>query len=452
MIVMKFGGTSVADGAAMRRVIDIVLRHADLKPLVVCSACAGVTNILIEVADAAMRADETTVVQLTDSLRARHQEAAAELLLEADESLRRETAAQIEELSAELKRLAEGVVLLRECTPRSRAAILSFGERLSTLIVAAGFRAAGRDSQLLDARELMLTDSVYLSAAADMTETRKRCKKTIQPLLERACLVVTQGFIGADAKNVTTTNGRGGGDLSAAIFGAALGVDEIQIWTDVSGVYTTDPRLAPNARTIARITFDEVGELAYFGARVLHPDTIRPAVADAIPVRVRNTFDAEHEGTLLVPNALPDVDGIRAVAIRKRMILLSFAMRSANRTSRFLAGVYNALVNLGIEALAAQGSEHHYVLCLEDPDAAANLAREFREFAEVDISEAAVLCAVGPRVAGADGAAVVARLAQVLQPFEALFVQHHVGNISILAAVPAENGDEALRAAHDLIS
>ncbi len=450
MIVLKFGGSSVRDAEAIKSVVAIAAGFCERQPLVVASACAGVTNQLVGLADAAAVNDQSALAAICDDVRERHLAIAEQVT--ADSGCAERTRQATEALCRELSRFARGIAMLRECTARARAQLLSFGERLSTTLLHAAFQEAGHRAVLLDARKALITDSDYLMASVRLAESTACCEEHIRPLLEQGNIVVTQGFIGANLQGITTTNGRGGGDLSAALFGAALQAEEIQIWTDVSGVYTTDPRIVPEARTIPRLTFAEAGELAYFGARVLHPDTIRPAIEHDIPVRVRNTFAADEAGTLILPDDDSAGTGIRALAMQSGMYLISFALRPHQKKNEFLAALYSCMAKRGWEAAAAQGSEHHYLVCLADADAVADLRKEMESFADCTIREAALICACGPRVTASGEGVARATVSRALAAFETLLLQHQAGNISIIAAVPERKGREALRALHKLIS
>jgi len=272
----------------------------------------------------------------------------------------------------------------------------------------------------------------------------------IRPYLDSGAIVVTQGFIGADTRGRTTVLGRGGSDLSAAIFGAALDVDEIQIWTDVSGIYTTDPRIVPHARSVPAMSFAEAGELAYFGAKVLHPDTIRPAVEKGIPVRVLNTFHPDESGTLLMRHIDNPGGGIRAVAVKKGCVLVSLAMKTGQSKADFMAALYAGMERHGLEALCAEGAECHYSFCTMSLAAAEALCSELQSFAHCDIERTALLCACAPRSESGQFAALAA-VAGALASMQPRFAMQSAGGAALLAAVPEEYADAALRVVHDLI-
>lgn len=447
-LVLKFGGTSVQSAAAMHNVITIVRGIADSRKLVVASACAGVTNSLIELAARAASADSEAVDTLITGLQERHRTICRELLGSApgiDAAIER-----VDELCAELRTLCEGIALLRECTERSHAALLAFGERISTAILTAGFIAMGSQAVLIDARQVMRTDSDYVQARAQMSEVAMLAEHIVVPHMEQGAIAVTQGFIGADNRGRTTVLGRGGSDLSAAIFGAAIGADEIQIWTDVSGIYTTDPRIVPQARAVPVMSFAEAGELAYFGAKVLHPDTIRPAVEKGIPVRVLNTFCPSESGTLLVPQLDNPGAGVRAVAVKKGCSLVSFAMLTGYSKAACMAALYRAMEEHSIEALCSEGAECHYSLCTTSAAAAEALGRSVQMYFTFRVQPVALLCACAARDHGGQAAALSA-MAGALAPVQPLFLGQSTSGAALLAAVPEAHAEDALRAVHNLI-
>jgi aspartate kinase len=296
------------------------------------------TDELVLVADRAESGDRAASFEIIDSIEQHHRTTASELTSgERERDLNRSLSA----LFDELRGLTQGIYLIRECSPRSRDAILSFGERLSTLIIAAAAQESNVDAELVDARSLIVTDSAFGAASPDMTRTQRQTRKRIHP--RPGHLSVTQGFIGATPQGVTTTLGRGGSDYTATILGAALGADAVEIWTDVNGIMTSDPRIIPEARTIPTISYDEAAELAYFGARVVHPYTILPAVKRSIPVFVKNTAAPKAAGTRIQPDA--DGRGMRAIASKSGVTLVtvkSSRMLNAYGFLRALFSVFDA--------------------------------------------------------------------------------------------------------------
>src|SRR5580704_11840340 len=268
--VMKFGGTSVGDASCIARTAQIVARAArESGCVVVVSAMSGVTNRLIEAAKNAQAGNAGAAAAVAEELRQQHEAALTSLLPREEERAR--IRRRMEEVLAEGRRLWEGTALLRELTPRTLDAISSLGERLSAPLVAAAVRELGTPSEAMEATELIVTDAFHGGAEPLMELTREKSQVRLRPLLEKGIVPVVTGFIGATAEGQLTTLGRGGSDYSATILGAAMDADEVIIWTDVDGVLTADPRLVAEARTIPVISYREAAELAYFGAKVLHP-------------------------------------------------------------------------------------------------------------------------------------------------------------------------------------
>jgi aspartokinase/homoserine dehydrogenase 1 len=304
--IMKFGGTSVGDASAIQKVVDIIRgasRDGDL--VVVVSAMSGVTNHLIEAATQAQAGNRQSVEMILEQLRKRHDAVVSALIHSVPTQTR--VNRHMEQIFREGERLCQGTALLRELTLRARDSISSLGERLSAPLIAAALTESGVPSEAIEATELIQTDSCHGCADPRMDVTGERCEARLRPLLQQGVVPVVTGFIGATAEGVLTTLGRGGSDYSATILGAALDADEVIIWTDVDGLMTADPRLVPDASTIAEISYREAEEMARLGAKVLHPKTLRPVTQSGIPLWIRNTFAPELAGTKITPAGPPKV-------------------------------------------------------------------------------------------------------------------------------------------------
>ena len=349
--VMKFGGTSVGDADCIRRVASIVHSAATEHPVVVVvSAMSGVTNRLVQAAHRAEHGEQDAIAPLANELRTQHI-AALEALV-SDTQARAKVAAACQQVLDELERLLRGTTLLRELTPRALDVISGIGERLSAPLVAAAVCELGLRAVSISATEVIVTDSHHGRAEPLMAPTRSRAEARLRPLLDQGIVPVVTGFIAATPEGVQTTLGRGGSDYSATILGAALGAQETVIWTDVDGVKTVDPRLVPEARTISEISYNEAAELAYFGAKVLHPNTLRPVTAAGVPVWIRNTFAPEKPGTRITAEGMPTGGGVKALTAIRDVTLVtvggpgivglpdvlarSFAATAETRTNVFL--------------------------------------------------------------------------------------------------------------------
>jgi len=319
---MKFGGTSVGDAACIGRVAQIVQDASREYPVVaVVSAMSGVTNRLIEAAIHAEAGDLERTGAAFAMLRKNHEAALRELIR--TEEKRKPIAQRLDQIFAEGERLCKGTALLRELTPRTLDAISSLGERLSAPVVAGALRELGVASDAIEATDLIATDNCHGGADPLMDRTRERCEARLLPLLRQSVVPVVTGFIGATTEGILTTLGRGGSDYSATILGAALGAEEVIIWTDVDGVMTADPRLVPEARTIPEISYREASELAYFGAKVLHPKTLRAVQQAGIPVWIRNSFAPSNRGTKITPQGRSNGGGVKALTAIRDVALIT---------------------------------------------------------------------------------------------------------------------------------
>jgi aspartokinase/homoserine dehydrogenase 1 len=320
--VMKFGGTSVGDASCIARVAKILKGATVEGPIVaVVSAMSGVTNRLIDAANLSALAEGKQVEVIFASLRLQHETALGSLIH--DDAKRKRIAACLAKIFDEGERLCRGTAMLRELTPRSLDAISSLGERLSAPMVAGALSELGTPSEPVESTELIVTDSSHGGADPRMDRTRERSEARLRPLLAESVVPVVTGFIGATQDGVLTTLGRGGSDYSATILGAALGAGEVIIWTDVDGVMTADPRLVPDARTIPEISYREATELAYFGAKVLHPKTLHAVAQAGIPVWIRNSFTPERTGTKITPKGRTNGGGVKALTAIRDVALIT---------------------------------------------------------------------------------------------------------------------------------
>jgi aspartokinase/homoserine dehydrogenase 1 len=316
LLVMKFGGTSVGDASRIRKVVEIVREEARASDVVVVvSAMSGVTNRLIEAATQSEAGNRDAAETIFRELRDRHNDVVNSLI--SSIPTRSRINRELREIREEGERLCQGTAFLRELTPRAHDSISSLGERLSARLLAAALVECGVSSEAIDATELVVTDNCHGSADPLMGPTREHCESRLRPLLLREVIPVVTGFIGATQEGALTTLGRGGSDYSATILGAALNADEVIIWTDVDGLMTADPRLVHGVTTISEISYREAAELAHFGAKVLHPKTLRAVTQCGIPLWIRNTFAPERPGTRVTPNGAPtssEVKGLTAIS------------------------------------------------------------------------------------------------------------------------------------------
>jgi aspartokinase/homoserine dehydrogenase 1 len=381
--VMKFGGTSVGDATCIRRSAEIVANASRAHSVaVVVSAMSGVTNRLIDAAHQAKRGDRAAGRTLAEALHRQHFEALA--ILVSDEKSRMQVQHRIEEILGEGSRLYEGTALLRELTPRTLDSISSLGERLCAPVVSAALCDLGVLSSAVEATELIVTDSFHGGAEPQADATRQRSQARIGPILSAGQVPVVTGFIGATADGVLTTLGRGGSDYSATILGAALDAEEIIIWTDVEGVLTADPRLVSEARTIPEISYREAAELAYFGAKVLHPKTLRPVLPAGIPVWIRNSFAPEKPGTKITQHGRSIGGGVKALTAIRDVALISVGGPGIVGVPDVVGRTFSTTAQLRAEVLLISQSSSQNDICfiVAKAHAQATLEALRREFAQ----------------------------------------------------------------------
>jgi bifunctional aspartokinase / homoserine dehydrogenase 1 len=414
--VMKFGGTSVGDAACIARTAQIIAKGARENACVaVVSAMSGVTNRLISAARRAETGDQSAGPEILSALQTQHEDA-LNILMPA-ESARAPIHTQLGDVFEEGKRLFEGTALLRELTPRALDAISSLGERLSAPLVSGALRELGLRSEPVEATEVIVTDGFHGGAEPLMDLTREACQVSLLPKLEQRIVPVVTGFIGATTEGVPTTLGRGGSDFSATILGAALQADEVIIWTDVDGVLTADPRLVPDARTIPEISYREAAELAYFGAKVLHPKTLNPVMQAAIPVWIRNSFSPEKIGTKITPQGQSIGGGVKALTAIQDVALISVGGPGIVGLPDVVGRTFSttAEVRANVLLISQSSSQNDICFIVSAADAkrtvealrkefAQDLAHEKVEHITVD-SNIAIVAVVGENMRGTPGIA-----------------------------------------------
>ena len=438
MIVMKFGGSSVADAACMREVAALALEALPQAPLVVLSATAKTTDTLFEAARRAEDGDLDAAMALHRGLMERHRGIAGDLF---PQGLPAELDAALAELGGELDLLLRGVALLRELSPRSMDAIASIGERLSTRILAAHLGAAW-----VDARTVVRTDDSFGCGRPQFKELAALAAERLAPLLGPGRVVVTQGYIGATARGLTTTLGRGGSDYSAALYGAALGAADIQIWTVVEGVLTCDPRIVPEAQPIAELSFAEAAELAAFGAKVLHPATIQPAVEAGIPVTVRHTRRPHGRFTTITAEVVTGRP-ITALASRGPVTVLTVASANMLNQSGFLASLFQVFSRHKISVDLIATAEVSVSLTVDADAPLEALLEDLEQFATVGVArDRTIVAIVGERLKLTPG--VTGRTFGALRDINVEMISMGANEINLSIVVRQEDAHPALRALH----
>ena len=403
MIVMKFGGTSVQDEEAIGRVISIVRSRLSEKPLVVVSALARVTRLLCAVADEAGQQNEEKVRELLAQLRERHFSLAANLLSGSPELLGA-CNRDIETLISGVANFVGGVCQIGELSPRSEARIISVGELLSSTIISYAFNASGITCHWIDARRMITTDDNYLSARPDLQVTEANVKRIVGMESRGTDLMITQGFVASTGKGATTVLGFEGSDYSAAIFGMALNAERVEIWTDVDGIRTADPRVIHDTRKIDVISYEEAAEMAAMGARVLHPLTIEPARKRNIPIRVLNSSNPSCEGSLVVrSDEAPD--GPKSVAFRDGILFIRIASDKLEGVCSMLGKVSGALFARRIPVTMAKATESEvYLVIPEEWDGLEDALDEIAAWASVTVyRDKAFISVVGRNITSSEG-------------------------------------------------
>jgi aspartate kinase len=396
-VIMKFGGTSVADAEAMNRVIGIVRsevrRGGDATPpVVVVSAMSKVTDRLIETTRLAGDGDGEGAARLLGELLDRHVGVASTLVAgDRLQALRTQLESDFAELTTTVRELAAH----RDVLPRAHDAIVAIGELASSRIVAAGFVSQGIPAVWVDSRQVLVTDDEHTAAMPDMDATCARTKEVVGSMRAAGRIAVLGGFIGATASGVTTTLGRGGSDYSAAIFGACLDVEEIQIWTDVDGMLTADPRVVSDPQLVPQLSFAEASELAYFGAKVLHPSTILPAVARNIPVRILNSRRPEVQGTMITATGRKH-DGLTALACKRGVSVVDITSTRMLMAHGFLRRLFEVFERFKTPVDVVTTSEVSVSVTVDNPRRLDDIVNNLRNFAEVNVErDMAIVCVVG---------------------------------------------------------
>ena len=383
----------MGDAKAILRVCEIVRGRLAQRPVVVVSAMAKVTDHLLQMARAAGSDDRKSALTLARELRERHYSTAGELL---GTALFTQFHGDLGTEFEELEELLRGISAVGELTARTTDHVASFGEVLSSKVVTAALSAHGIQSALVDSRECIVTDEAFTRAAPLMEATNARLEEVARPLLESGQVPVMGGFIGATRTGITTTIGRGGSDFSASIVGAGLGAEKIEIWTDVDGMMTTDPNICPDARRIKTISFDEAAELAYFGANVLHPATVLPAIQKNIPVYILNSRNPGCEGTRIVARAPQCKNYFKAIAAKKRITIIDVAAPRMLLAHGFLKSIFEAFDRHRIAVDVVSTSEVSVSLTVDSNESIPALAADLGKLADVKYEgRKAIVCLVG---------------------------------------------------------
>jgi aspartate kinase len=402
MIVMKFGGSSVESAAAIERVAGIVRAREERRPVVVVSAMGKTTNKLLAIAATAIQGNRAEYIHQIHDLRDYHSREARLVVPLHD---RAELDRTLDENFQELTELVKGLAVLGELTPRSIDAISSYGERLSSYIVTLAFRHFGMRAEHIDARDVIVTDKRHTQAAPNFPETYARLAKTIPPLAADS-VIVMGGFIAATEDGVTTTLGRGGSDYTASIVGAGIDAEEIQIWTDVDGMLTADPTILPIGHRVKSISFAEAAELAYFGAKVLHPATVVPAMEKNIPVLILNSRRPEVTGTRIIAQAVPCANVVKSIACKRKITLINIHSTRMLMAHGFLRRIFEVFDRYETPVDMVATSEVSVSLTIDTTKHIDLILGEVRQFAEATVEhDGVIVCLVGENIRHTPGVA-----------------------------------------------
>lgn len=446
MIVMKFGGTSVANFEAITRTIFIIGGKLDQKPVVVVSALSKVTDLLYRISDAAASKDSSLTKELLAQLRQRHVSLACELL-EQNPVQKESAVARVNSICDELDALANAVCAVGELSDRNKAIIISNGELLSSTIICFAMNAKGIRTNWIDARKMMVTNDAYMKGEPVESEIVSRVPGMIAEAYEGMDAVITQGFIASNLKGEQTVLGRGGSDYSASLIGMSIDAERIEIWTDVDGVRTADPRKVQNTKYLEKISFEEAAEMAHFGAKVLHPLTIEPAVKKNIPIYVLNSMNPSGKGTAILRNELIE-DGVKSVSFKENIRVINiFSMRMIN-TSGFLRRVFEIFSENKVSVDLISTSEANISVTVDASEKIDRVVGELSEFAEVIVDEdKAQVSVIGKNIVRLNG--MLKKTFAPLKRCNVYMISQGASFVNISFVVDREELTEVVQELHD---
>jgi aspartate kinase len=460
LVVMKFGGTSVEDANAIQRTAGIVAGRVakGLQPVVVVSAMARVTDLLISAAANAARGDRASALAITERLRIRHHDTAAQLAagprLKEDplavaqfDPAMKATQAWMEAEFDGLDEILRGLAAVGELTPRISDMVVSYGERISSRMIAEAFTRAGINAVHVDARHCIVTDAQHGKAVPQDALIEERLKQHVVPHLAEGRVPVMGGFIGSTEKGVTTTLGRGGSDFTAALVGGGIDAGAIEIWTDVNGIMTADPRMCPDALRVRMISFEEAAELAYFGAKVLHPATILPAVSKNILVYVLNSKNPENEGTRITALAPHCRSPFKSIAVKKRLTIMDVVASRMLMSHGYLRSIFEVFDKHKCPVDMVSTSEVSVSLSLDSNDKLPLIAADLSKLADVKYEgRKALVCMVGENIRGQNG--IAARVFQAIRHVNLRMISQGASEINMSFMIEEDDAEEAVRSLH----
>jgi len=455
MIVLKFGGSSVKDAGAIDRVSSIIQERLDMHPVVIVSALGSTTDRLVEILDSLEKADAPHARVILDEIKNHHENVIAEIIQQAD--IRQKVLGTLNTELARINRLIEGMENLQEVSARSRDAVLSFGELVSGPLLAGALESRGLSTTAVRPLDVIITDQTHGAAQPLIDPIRKRCSIHIAETASPGRIPVMGGYVGATETGILTTLGRGGSDLTASLVASLINAHRLEYWKDVDGILTADPNLVPEATVVPVLSFREAAELAFLGARVLHPSSIQPAVDAGIPVHVLNTFKPENPGTLIKKAASPGImdlkppgGAVASVACKRRQVLINIYSTRMLGASGFLRRVFEVFDRLGLSVDHIATSEVNVTVTMSPTDRIHELTNELDEVAGVDVDEdAGVISVVGENLTRTPG--VASKLFGALEDVNVKLITYGGSGVNLSLVVRDEDLPKAVRQLHSAL-
>lgn len=442
--VMKFGGTSVGDVAAFERVFQVVSTQSERRPVVVVSAMTKVTDALLAAFDIAKKGDFAEAIASLEPHFERHADVSKHFL---DQDKPNAFNGELELARSELSDLLMRVTRRSLPLQMLKDAIVSYGEQLSSRLLAEVLKAKDVSARQVDSRRLIVTDDEFGAATPVVEETNELVRLELEPLIAAGEVPVMGGFIAANRGGETTTLGRGGSDYSAALVAAALGADELQIWTDVTGVMTCDPRICSSARTIPILSYEEAAELAYFGAKVLHPKTIKPAVDSSIPVRVCNTFEPSETGTMVLADSPEAENTIKSIAHKKNITILRISSARMLGSYGFMSAVFQVFERFRTVIDVISTSEVSIALTLDNTAEIEKIVTELQRLGETQVDPGyAVICVVGEGLRASTGLA--STVFSTIEDVNVALISHGASSVNLTFVVKEDVAGNVIKKLH----
>lgn len=445
---MKFGGTSVGSAQRIEDLTNIVSSYKDQQPIVVVSAMSGITNLLIEASEKAALGEYNAFYRCMDEVTQKHLQCLENLFDKNREMLKPLNEYVLSHIK-EVRNLLEGVATLKELTPRTSDLINSYGERISSYIVANALIAKGLSGLHLDSRDIMITDNAFGAARPLISKVKEKVAELVIPEVNSGKIPVMGGFIGRTTEGITSTLGRGGSDYTASIIGLSVLAKEIQIWTDVDGIMTCDPRLVPNARVLKKVSFNEASELSFFGAKVLHPSTIKPAVENNIPVKILNSFNPKFPGTI-VTNETDKDQKIKAIAFKKKVTVLSISSPKMLFGYGYMAKVFSVFERNKTSIDIVATSEVSVSMSLDSTQYMQDIVDELSGFADVKVErDLAIISIVGMNFSSQNG--IAATIFSALKDINIRMISFGASDINFTMVIDMAQLERSVKELHKVL-